>query len=391
MEFGLRDWAVRQPQRPALEFEDGTIVSYGDLEKRANRFAHLWRQSGLRRGDHCAVLFANTWHMIAAVWGAYRAGIYFTPIANTFSPSEVAYVAENSQAKVVVCDPALAAAGVTLPEQLTSCRRFLALGELPGYENLNAIFDALPETPIEDESPGALMLYSSGTTGAPKGILRPLPTLEDIADSPPPFAGSLIWISRLTSETRYLSPTPLYHAAPLRWTLSVSAVGGCSVIMDRFDPARALDLLEKRAITASQWVPTMFRRMLDLPDDRRRRFRAPLHANAIHAAAPCPPAIKRAMIDWWGPIINEYYAGSEGLGLTWISSAEWLARPGSVGWPLLGDIHIIDEAGTPCRTGEPGTIYFGGDRPLCLFQRRNKNRQPDQPTGVPDPRRYRRP
>jgi acyl-CoA synthetase (AMP-forming)/AMP-acid ligase II len=225
----------------------------------------------------------------------------------------------------------------------------------------------MPETPRSDENPGALMMYSSGTTGAPKGIWRPLPTLDQLAGGPPTFARDLVELFGLASDTRYLSTAPLYHAAPLRFALAISAVGGLSVVMEKFDAARALDLIEEHRLNTSQWVPTMFHRLLALQEKRRLAYHAPSHTRAIHGAAPCTPAVKRAMIAWWGPIIEEYYSGSEGVGLTSIGSQEWLAKPGSVGRAKKGIVHILDDDDEDLPAGETGRIFFDGVPPFAYF------------------------
>jgi long-chain acyl-CoA synthetase len=360
MRNGLRAWAQLEPQRAAMTFQGGGALAYADLEAMANRFAWLYRSSGLRSGDHVAVIFGNGPHMLAAAWGAYRSGVYLTPIANTFSASEIAYVVANSQARLVAADSRFSTSVADLAAKAKASRFFSLGGDMPGWEALELALASFPATPLDDETPGALMLYSSGTTGAPKGIWRPLLSAEQIGDGPPPFARDLIQIFGLNERTRYLSPAPLYHAAPLRYTLAVSAAGGTSVILPKFDASTALEVLESESITVSQWVPTMFQRLLALPEERRSRFRAPAHEMAIHAAAPCPPAVKRAMIEWWGPILREYYAGSESVGLATIDSREWLAKPGSVGKTLKGVPHILDEQGRELPAGQIGAIYFSG-------------------------------
>jgi long-chain acyl-CoA synthetase len=382
MRNGLRDWASREPGRVALRFQSGEQLSYADLEALANRLASLFEASGLAHGDHVAVILGNDPHMLAGAWAAYRSGVYLTPIANTFSAAEIAYVVANSKAKLVIADAHYRETVSDLPTVSTESRRWLALGgDIPGWERLEGALEALPPTPREHEIPGALMLYSSGTTGAPKGIWRPLLTPEKIGDGPPPFARDLIEIFGIHSATRYLSPAPLYHAAPLRCTLAVSAAGGTSFIMRKFDAATALDLLRDEAITLSQWVPTMLQRMLALPEATRAAFLAPAHKIAIHAAAPCPPSVKRAMIAWWGPILREYYSGSESVGLATIDSHEWLAKPGSVGKVAKGVPHILDEAGRELPPGKVGAIYFSGVSKFAYFGEPEKTAARTSPDG----------
>nr|WP_295469307.1 AMP-binding protein [Mesorhizobium sp.] len=382
MAAGLRSWAERDPGRILVHFPGGPDWTYGQIETLANKFARLYRSAGLKTGDHVAGIFSNDPYMLAAVWGAYRSGVYFTPVANTFSGAEIAYVVGNSQAKVVIADARYETGVGELPRAVTSVRVFLAHGgAIEGYADLASALDALPGTPLDDEVPGAIMLYSSGTTGAPKGIFRPLRTVDQIGEGPPPFARDLIEIFGIDADTRYLSPAPLYHASPMRFTLAVSAAGGTTVMMRKFDAEESLDLLMQEGITMSQWVPTMFQRMLALPEERRHAFSAPAHRVAIHAAAPCPPPVKRAMIDWWGPILREYYAGSESVGLATIDSHEWLERPGSVGKVVKGIPHILDASGRELPVGETGGIYFSGTAKFEYFGEPEKTRARTSPQG----------
>jgi acyl-CoA synthetase (AMP-forming)/AMP-acid ligase II len=382
MNFGLRSWANRQPDRVLVRFPGGPDSTYGQIEATANKFAHLYRDAGLQTGDHVAGIFANDPYMLAAVWGAYRAGVYFTPVANTFSAAEIAYVVTNSRARMVIADARYSASVGGLPGTVAPVARFFAHGgAMEGYEALDAALDSFPGTPIENEIPGAIMLYSSGTTGAPKGIFRPLRSAAEIGEGPPPFARDLIQIFGMDANTRYLSPAPLYHASPMRFTLAVSAAGGTTVMMGKFDAAQALDLLTQERITMSQWVPTMFQRILALPEERRRAFSAPKHTVAIHAAAPCPPPVKRAMIDWWGPILREYYAGSESIGIATIDSHEWLQRPGSVGRVVKGVPHILDPEGRELPAGQPGGIFFSGIPKFEYFGEPEKTRARSSPQG----------
>jgi acyl-CoA synthetase (AMP-forming)/AMP-acid ligase II len=382
MDNGLRHWARREPGRVLARLPGGLDWTYGEIEALANRFARLYRASGLERGDHVAGIFGNDPHMLAAVWGAYRAGVYFTPVANTFSAPETAYVVNNSQAKLVIADARYETGIARLPQDVSKAKHFLVHnGALEGFRSLSAELGALSDTPLPDEMPGAIMLYSSGTTGAPKGIWRPLRSAEEIGDGPPPFSRDLIDIFGIRETTRYLSPAPLYHASPIRFTLAVSAAGGTTVMMRKFDATEALDLLEKERITMSQWVPTMFQRMLALPEERRLSFRAPAHEVAIHAAAPCPPPVKHAMIEWWGPILREYYAGTESVGLATIDSHEWLGRPGSVGKVVKGVAHILDPEGRELPPRQAGGVYFGGIPPFEYFGEPEKTRTRTSPQG----------
>ena len=367
MNNGVRAWAKLEPERIALLFPDGAALTYLALEASANRFAHLFEACGLSHGDHVAVLLGNDAEIVALCWAASRAGVYLTPVPNSLSAFETAYIVENCAAKLVIASARYATAAAHL-SQLANQPRLLALGgHIPGFENLEQILAATPARPRNEEMPGALMMYSSGTTGKPKGIWRKLPERSAVTDGPPTFARDLISLFGMDASTRYLSTAPLYHAAPLRFALAVTAAGGTVVVMDRFDAAAALDLIEKHQITMSQWVPTMFQRLLALPRSRRGSFKACCHSKAVHGAAPCTPTLKRAMIDWWGPILDEYYSGSEGVGLTLIDSTEWLAKPGSVGRSRKGDIHILDEGDAELPPGGIGRIFFGGGPPFEYF------------------------
>lgn len=357
MRPGLRDWAEREPARPALHFDGADRLTYAELESRANRFAHALAGEGLGRGDHMAVLAGNGPDLVALCWAAWRSGVYLTPLPTTLSPPELRYLVENCQARLVVVDDAFAEAG----RRLASACPLVALrmiGRAQGGD-WEALLARMPDTPRPDESPGSLMMYSSGTTGAPKGIMRPLPG-ADQSHLPPPFARDLVEIFGLDAGTRYLSTAPLYHAAALRFVLAVTASGGFAVVMGRFDADRALALIDEHGLTHSQWVPTMFKRLLDLPAERRAAFGGQTHRCAIHGAAPCSVALKRAMIDWWGPIPLEYYSGSEGVGLTLIDSGEWVRRPGSVGRARKGVVHVLGEDDSELGPDETGRIFFSG-------------------------------
>jgi fatty-acyl-CoA synthase len=210
------------------------------------------------------------------------------------------------------------------------------------------------------------MLYSSGTTGRPKGIKpRLLPIqVDEPGDS---IAGLMAHGFGFTDNDIYLSPAPVYHAAPLKWCAGVHALGGTVVIMERFDAEAALAAIERFGVTATQMVPTMFVRLLQLPDATRAAYGTSSLRLAVHAAAPCPPDVKDAMIAWWGPILTEYYGATEGHGITLIDTAEWRTKRGSVGKAALGVIHVCDDGGAEVPTGQPGVIYFERDAPAFIY------------------------
>jgi long-chain acyl-CoA synthetase len=355
----IRRHAAASPDRLAIACGERRL-SFAQLEALSNRLASVLRSLGLARGDHIASLLGNGPEALALAWAAWRSGVYLTPMSTALVGPELAYLVRDSDARVVFADAELADQAAALPALCELALHWLSLGgAIRGFVPLEPLLATASDQPHEHEVPGGLMLYTSGTTGAPKGVLRPLPPAD--YRGTPVFAGDLITLFGLAgTDVRYLSPAPLYHAAPLRFSLAVTAGGGAVFVMPRFDAAAALDLLEREAITHSQWVPAMFQRLLALPDARRAAFTAPAHRLAIHAAAPCTPALKRQMIDWWGPILLEYYAGSEGVGMTHIDSHEALQRPGSVGRAVRGVIHVVGDDGHEVPQGQTGLVCFSG-------------------------------
>ncbi len=350
--------AQTSPNRAAYIMA-GTLetVTYRQLEERSNQGAHLFRGLGLKPGDVIALFMENNARYLEICWAAQRAGLYYTCISSRLTASEVDYIVGDCGAQVFITSAGQAELAKELVDLMPGVgHRLMVGGTIEGYASYEKARDEQPTDSIADETAGADMLYSSGTTGRPKGIKVPL-TGEAI-DAPNPLLGLAQFLYGFTEDTVYLSPAPLYHAAPLRYCMAVQRLGGTVVVMEKFEPEEALRLIEWHKITHSQWVPTMFVRMLKLPQELRQQYDVSSLKVAIHAAAPCPVPIKQQMMDWWGPVIYEYYAGTEGNGFCAISPEEWLARPGSVGKALLGEIHIIDEDGTEQPAGEAGTIYF---------------------------------
>ncbi|HSG90261.1 MAG TPA: AMP-binding protein [Pseudomonadales bacterium] len=352
--------AATSPDKPAFIFPGiGRTITYGELEAASNRGAHLLRDLGLRPGDHIALMMENHPEFFSICWAAQRAGLYYTAISYRLQEEEVAYIVGDCEAKVFVTTAAQADLARRLAGRFDSgMHAFMLDGTVPGFDAWETALSTRPQTPIADETEGMDMLYSSGTTGRPKGIKVPL-TGEPLGS-----AGGLLGLVTLLygmdENVRYISPAPLYHAAPLRYNMAVSRLGGTSVVMEKFDPERLLALIEEYRITHGQFVPTMFVRMLKLPEDARLAHDVSSIKVAIHAAAPCPIEVKRQMLDWWGPVIHEYYAGTEGNGFCAAGPEEWLAHPGTVGRPLLGELHICDDEGRELPQGEIGTVYFGG-------------------------------
>jgi fatty-acyl-CoA synthase len=363
----LADHARLTPDKPAMISADtGAVVTFGELNERSNRLARRLFDAGLRRGDHVALLMENNLRFMETVWAAFRSGLYVTAVNRYLPPDEVAYIVGDCGAKALVTswekrETAAGLAGLIPGVGL----RLMLGGALPGWESYEDALAASAPEPLEQEWMGDTMLYSSGTTGRPKGIRRPLPEIGPAEG----FARRQSANRRfgMCAETVYLSPAPLYHAAPIGYVLSVLSHGGTVVIMERFDPEQALSLIERHRVTDSQWVPTMFVRMLKLPPEVRSRWDLSSHRLAVHAAAPCPVEVKQRMIEWWGPILYEYYAGTEGAGLTAITSQEWLAHPGSVGRASLGVVHICDEDGNDLPPGETGLVYFEREAPTFEY------------------------
>ncbi len=349
--------AATMPDTPAIIMAgSGATLSYAGLEARSNQVAQLLRAHGLVRGDTIAILMHNGLDYLPVCWGAQRAGIVFVAMSTKLTADEAGYIVADSGAKAVFASAALGAVAAEASPQVAA--RFASGGAVPGFEDLDTTLAAMPTTRIADESAGRDMLYSSGTTGRPKGVRGPLP--EGPIDSGDALQSLVAHLYGFAPGMIYLSPAPLYHAAPLRYCMAVQRFGGTVVVMERFDPETYLALVEKYRITHSQLVPTMFVRMLKLPENVRHKYDLSSLKVAIHAAAPCPVDVKHAMIAWWGPVIYEYYSATEGAGFTAITPQEWLARPGSVGKSILGEIRVLADDDSLLPPGQTGRIFFHG-------------------------------
>ena len=337
----------------------GQAVTYRDYEARCNRLAHFLKAQGLDRADHFAVFMENNDRYLECCGAGTRTGLYYTCVNSFLTAGELAYIVNNSESQILITSQARRDVALQAMQQCPALRLCVIVdgpGDGDTIVNLDEALSSFPGTPIADEQLGTSMLYSSGTTGQPKGILRPL-TDEAPAHNTPLFAFlQKLWQYR--EDMIYLSPAPLYHSAPNAAVDFVIRFGGTVIIMEHFDPEQFLALIERYRVTHSQLVPTMFSRMLKLPDAARSAHDLSSLEIAIHAAAPCPVPVKEKMIDWWGPIINEYYGATEGLGFTACDSAEWLTHRGSVGRVLLGDLHILDDNMQPCAPGVPGAVWF---------------------------------
>lgn len=352
--------ALARPSKPAIILSpSGEIVTFGQLDARSNQGAQLFRSLGLEAGDAIALCLENGTAFFEIAWAAQRSGLYFVCVSTKLQTDEIDYILTDSQAKVFLTSSAVG----TMPGDLRTRGLDIvlyAVGEaIEGYRDFLCERNAMPERPIADEQAGYDMLYSSGTTGRPKGIKPKAITGEPI-DTPDAVVNLATKLYGAGEDTVYLCPAPLYHAAPLRWCLAMMRLGATVVVMERFSAEAALAAIERHAVTMVQFVPTHFIRMLKLPEDVRGRYALSSLKAVVHAAAPCPVPVKRQMMDWFGPIIYEYYSGSEGNGSTFISPTEWLAHPGSVGRPLISQVHICDDNGDEVPAKTEGAIFFSG-------------------------------
>lgn len=350
--------AANRPDEPAVIMAVGGVtVSWAQLEARSNQLAHLLRSRGLGVGDHIAVFLDNDSHYFEIIWAGLRAGLYVTPINWHLGAEEAGYIVADCDAVALITTARFAEVVTGFGSALDAVTIRLSIdGAIDGFEDYASAIADYPTTPISDETEGAIMLYSSGTTGRPKGIKPPLTGAE--FGTPNALVTLLQFIYGVDESSVYLSPSPLYHAAPLLWSLSAQRIGAAVVVMDRFDAEGTLTAIESKHVTHGQFVPTHFVRMLRLPTEVRERYDLSSLQKVIHAAAPCPVDVKRQMLDWVGPIVHEYYAGSEGNGFCAVGPEEWLERPGTVGRPLVGILHILDEDGEELPAGEIGQVWF---------------------------------
>jgi acyl-CoA synthetase (AMP-forming)/AMP-acid ligase II len=350
--------ARETPEKAAIVMAStGEVVTYRELDERSNRCAQLLWDAGLRPGDGIALLLENHPRFFEIAWAAQRSGLYYTAVSSRLTAPEVEYIVNDCGARAFITSFAKREVAEGLRERLPGVRHRLMLsGTVPGYAAYEQSAARYSAHPLARELEGSDLLYSSGTTGRPKGVKPPLS--EKPAGTVPALLRLVTQLYGAGPDTVYLSPAPLYHAAPLRFNLSVQRLGGTCIVMEHFDALEALRLIERFRVTLSQWVPTMFVRMLKLPERVRSSFDLSSHRVAVHAAAPCPVEVKEAMIGWWGPILHEYYGGTEGNGLTALDSREWLGHRGSVGKPVLGEIHIVGEDGLELPVGDTGMVYF---------------------------------
>ena len=368
--------AKKYEDRPAfIMASTGETVTYKEFEARSNQLAHFFREEGLKKGDHYSVFMENNNRYLESNSAGERAGLIYTCINSYLKDEELAYILVNSDAKILITSISKLDIVETAAKQCTILKKILVVGaegkQLPDgmYDFVTAI-SRFPTSPIPDENLGAAMLYSSGTTGRPKGILRPLP--DQKPDEPLPIMGFLSNLWNYSEDMIYLSPAPLYHSAPQAANSLAIRKGATTVIMEKFEPLEYLSLIEKYSITHSQLVPTMFSRMLKLSDEEKNRFDLSSLKYALHAAAPCPEQVKRQMIEWWGPIICEYYGATEAFGFAYCDTKEWLEHPGTVGKIMIGELTVMDDEMKEMPVGEPGTLWF---KPASEF---NYHKEPEK-------------
>ena len=357
--------AANRPDHPAVIMAgSGKQMTYREMDDAANQFAQLLRSRGLKANDAFAILLENRIEYFKLMWGSQRAGTLLVPISTRLTAPEISYILKDSGAKLLITSPMFADIIADIRKDCPDLEILIAEDEegSAGDSSFAAALGSHPAEPIADQRAGANMLYSSGTTGRPKGV-RPAPPEDPDPQAMIPFLGLATMGAGMPADGSmiYLSPAPLYHAAPLAWCGAAQRLGATLVVLEKFDPEGALAAIEKYKVTDSQWVPTHFVRFLKLDPAIRTKYDLSSHKRALHAAAPCPVPIKREMIEWWGPIVNEYYAGSEGIGMTMVQAVDWLEHPGTVGRAIHGILHVCGPDGEEVGAGEDGLIYFEND------------------------------
>jgi long-chain acyl-CoA synthetase len=354
-------WALanEDPSHLALVTPENEEVRAGTLLDRSNQAARAFRQLGLQRGDAVAVVLPNCPEFFEIYLAVLQAGMYLVPINHHLVAPEIAYILSDSEAKVLVAHERFAEACLEAADEAElPASRCLAVGDVPGFASYGMLRDAQPTAAPEERTIGDVMNYTSGTTGNPKGVRRKLLGISP-EEAALGLSGLLFLFGIQPREGNvHLLGSPLYHTAVLRFSGAALHLGHTVVMMDKWDPERCLALIEERKVTHSHMVPTQFHRLLALPEEVRSRYDVSSLRHMIHAAAPCPVDVKRRMIEWWGPVIDEYYAASEGGG-TLVTTEEWLKKPGTVGrpWPI-SEIAIFDDEGNRLGPGQIGTVYM---------------------------------
>jgi long-chain acyl-CoA synthetase len=365
-------YAKKKPDAAAyIMAKSGETVTWRQLNRRINRLTRYFKDIGLKPKDHIALCMENNSRYFEVTGAAGDYGLIMTCISTHLKLSETEYIINNCEAKVFITSAHKKDLAVELLDRMPNVtHRLMTGGTIDGYDAYEEIAAQYPADTLPLGMGGKAMLYSSGTTGLPKGVLS---TIEDRpVGELGPSGEVMIGLYQMNEDTVYLSPAPLYHSAPLVFCGMTLAVGGTVIVMEKFDAKESLALIEKHKATHSQWVPTMFIRMLKLPEEIREKYDVSSMKLAIHAAAPTPVEIKQQMIDWWGPVFLEYYGGTEGSTMIMISSPEWLTHKGSVGKCYIGKIHILDEDENEMPVGEPGLIFIEDGNTFEYHKEENK-------------------
>jgi long-chain acyl-CoA synthetase len=375
--------AVERGDQAALILEpSGATMTFAEFDANANRLAHLFRDAGLQRGDHVAIFMENNLRYCEVMSAAERTGLYYTCVNSFLTAAEVAFIVDDCDAQVFVTSVAKSDVALEAAAETPGVSTFLCVDadkQIGPFLPYDAALRSFAATPVPDEQLGAAMLYSSGTTGRPKGILRPLPDSHPREQLPVmTFAQQLLG---MREGMVYLSPAPTYHSAPQASIATALRLGSTCVIMERFDPEFLLELVERHRVTHTNMVPTMFNRLLKLPQEVRARYDVSSLEAVAHTAAPCPVPVKKAMIEWWGPILREYYGSTEANGFAFCDSEEWLAHPGTVGRAIFGTLLIVDENEKPVEPGVIGTVWFEGATNFTYYKDEEQTAEGRDPSG----------
>ena len=359
----------------------GVTRTYGEIDAASARLARVLRERGLSVGDHIALLMDNQAEFYDVIWAAMRIGVYVTPINWHLVAKEAGYIVRDCDATALFASASLADVVAGLGDDAAAVTtRICVDGDIEGFERMTDVVDGVDAAPLENEREGGWMFYSSGTTGQPKGIVPPLPPGD--LGAPSFLTGMLKGLFGFTAESVYLSPgAPLYHAAPAGWTYGTQRLGGTAVVMEKFEPLEVLAAIERHRVTHVQFVPTHMIRLLRLSKEERSQFDLSSLQMIAHAAAPCPVDTKQEFIEWIGPIVHEFYSGSEGAGLCYINSHEWLAHPGSVGRSMSGAIHILGDDGEDVPVGQDGEVWFETNRRFEYHKDAEKTKAAQDPRG----------
>lgn len=368
-----REHSVRTPEKSAIiEARTGRTRSYGALEQRANAIAHLLRAYGLLAGECMAILMEDRIEYFDLVWAAQRSGLYFLPVYTSLGEAETAAMVAHADARLIFASSAYLGKAEAIARLCPQVLAAVCIDDDGSANHLERRLQAMPTTPIGDEAGGQPMQYSGGTTGTPKGIRRPAVTGG--IDTPDKLLDLAIDRFGFSPSMRLSTTAPLHHVAPMRFSMMTHRLGGTTILLGDFEAEAALGALEHFAISHSHWIPDMLVRLVKLPEAVKARTDLSLHRCAIHAAAPCPPVIKSALLDWWGPIVHEIYAGTEAPGFCIIGPQEWRQKPGSVGRAAIGSVRIVGPDGAEVPAGQIGQVYFADPLPFSYHKDAQRTR-----------------